>query len=239
MANTSVESGAAAAPKSLVTRFFGVLTSPRDTFASVVAHPTWFGMLAISVISGAILVGGFMFTQVGQDAWLDMMSASRNLTDQQLQTFERIAPYTGYFAIGQMVVFLPIVLLAVAGILFAVFNAALGGQASFKQVFAVVVHAGPVGVIGQLFSMPINYYRGTLTSPANLGAFVPMLSETSFVSHFLGAIDVFLVWQVIVLAIGLGVLFRRRTQPIAISLLSVYVLIAAIVAVFKSRAGGA
>ncbi len=238
MTNTSVESGAPA-PKSLAARFFGVLTSPRDTFAAVAAHPKWFGMLATSVIAGVILVGGFLFTQVGQDAWLDTMTASRTLTDQQLQTFERIAPYTGYFAIGQMIVFLPLMLLAVSGILFAVFNAALGGQASFKQVFAVVVHAGPVGVIGQLFSMPLNYFRGTLTSPANLGAFVPMLSETSFISHFLGAIDVFLVWQVIVLAIGLGVLYRRRTQPIAISLLCVYALIAVVVAAFKSRAGGA
>lgn len=236
MTNTSIASGAPA-PKSLPARFIGILTSPRDTFASVVAHPKWFGMLATCAIAGAVLIGGFMFTQVGQDAWYEAATASRQMTDQQLQAMERIAPYAGYFAIAQMMIGLPLILAVMAGILFAVFNAALGGQASFKQVFAVVVHAGPVGVVAQLFSMPLNYYRGTLTSAANLGALVPMLSDTSFLSHFLGAIDVFLIWQVIVLAIGLGVLYRRRTQPIAISLLGVYAVIALIIAVFKSRGG--
>ena len=39
-------------------------------------------------------------------------------------------------------------------------------------------------------------------------------------------IDLFIVWWVIVLAIGLGVLYRRRTQPIAITLFGVYTVIA-------------
>jgi hypothetical protein len=236
MTNTSIASGAPA-PKSLPARFFGILTSPRDTFASVAAHPKWFGMLATCAIAGAVLVGGFMFTQVGQDAWYEAATASRQRTEQQLQALERIAPYAGYFAIAQMVIGLPLILAVLSGILFAVFNAVLGGEASFKQVFAVVVHAGPVGVVAQLFSMPLNYFRGTLTSAANLGALLPMLSDTSFLSHFLGAIDVFLIWQVIVLAIGLGVLYRRKTQPIAFSLLGVYAVIALIIAVFKSRGG--
>ena len=238
MTNVSVESGAPA-PKSLAARFVGVITSPRDTFAAVAANPKWFGMLALCMIAAAVLVGGFMFTQVGQDAWLDTVTTGRQLSDQQLQTFEKIAPYAGYFALGQTLIFLPVTLLILSGILFAVFNAALGGQASFRQVFAIVVHSGPVGVVGQLFSMPLNYYRGTLTSAANVGALLPMLPENSFAAHFLGAIDVFLVWQLVVLAIGLGVLYRRRTQPIAFSLMGVYVVIALIIAVVKSRAGGA
>jgi hypothetical protein len=239
MTNISVDSGAAPAPKSLPARFFGIIFSPRETYESIVAHPKWFGMLATCVIAGAVLVGGFMFTQVGQDAWLDTVTASRQMTDQQVQAFERMASYAGYFAIGQMLVALPLMLLVMAGILFAVFNAALGGQASFKQVFTVVVHAGPIGVVGQLFSMPLNYARGTLTSAANLGSLLPMLDANSFPAHFLGAIDFFLVWQFIVLAIGLGVLFKRRTQPIAFSLLGLYGVIALIIAVVKSRAGSA
>ena len=40
-------------------------------------------------------------------------------------------------------------------------------------------------------------------------------------------IDLFLVWWVVVLAIGLAVLYRRRTGPVALSLLGAYVGIAA------------
>jgi hypothetical protein len=66
-----------------------------------------------------------------------------------------------------------------------------------------------------------------------------MLSETSFAAHLLGTIDLFLIWYLFILAIGLGVLYRRRTQPIEISLLSLYAVIALAIAVFKSRGGGA
>ena len=39
-------------------------------------------------------------------------------------------------------------------------------------------------------------------------------------------IDLFLIWWVIVLAIGVSVLYRRPTRPIALGFLCVYVVIA-------------
>ena len=35
-------------------------------------------------------------------------------------------------------------------------------------------------------------------------------------------IDLFLIWWLLVLAIGLAVLYRRKTQPIALALYGVY-----------------
>lgn len=244
MNTTATAAGSAPAPKGLLARFIGVIIAPKDTFAAVAASPKWLGMLALCAIAMAILVGGFLATRVGQDAWLSQTIETRAsmgspMNDQQIQAMERMAPYVGYLGAGQMLIGLPIICLVIAGILFAIFNAALGGEASFKQVFSVVVHAGPIGVLSSAFSMPINYSRGTISGAANLGVLLPMLDERTFLSHFLGTIDLFLVWQLVVLAIGLAVLFRRRTQPIAISLLTVYGLIAIVIAVVKSRAGGA
>ena len=86
----------------------------------------------------------------------------------------------------------------------------------------------------------IHYIRpGAAGSVANLGALLPMPPENSFAAHLLGMLDLFLIWYVIVLAIGLAALYRRKTQPIAISLLSFYAVIALAIALFKSRGGGA
>jgi hypothetical protein len=132
---------------------------------------------------------------------------------------------------------MPLMLVVVAGILFAVFNAALGGNAAFKQVFAVVVHAGPIGVLSQLFTVPMNYARGTMTSGTNLYVLVQsFVEENTFVAKLLGMIDIFLVWQLIVLSMGLAVLYRRRTQPIATTLLVLYAVIAVIVAFVRRGA---
>ena len=125
----------------------------------------------------------------------------------------------------------------ISGILFAIFNAALGGNATFKQVFTVVVHAGPIGVLAQLFTVPLNYARGTMTSATNLYVLVQsFVDETTFAGRLLGMIDLFLVWQLIVLSMGLAVLYRRRTQPIATTLLVLYAVIAVIVAFVRRGA---
>jgi len=51
-------------------------------------------------------------------------------------------------------------------------------------------------------------------------------------------VDLFLIWWILALAIGLAVLFRRRTQPIAMSLFAVYAVIALGAAAIMSRLGG-
>jgi hypothetical protein len=238
MANTNVQTGAAPAPKGLVARFIGIITAPRDTYMSVVAHPKWFGMLALVTIGIAVLVGGFLGTKVGQEAWLDAaLSSGREFNEQQMQGMQKMMPFMGYITAVSMLVSWPLILIVISGILYAVFNAAMGGTATFKQVFAVVVHTGPIGLLAQLFTVPLNYFRGTMTSASNLGVLVPMLPEKSFLALLLGMIDLFLVWQLLVLSIGLAVLYRRRTQPIATALLVVYAIIAVIVAFVRRGAG--
>jgi hypothetical protein len=137
-----------------------------------------------------------------------------------------------------MVFAIPVVTLITAGILFAVFNAAMGGRAAFKQLFAVVSHAGVISALGWIFVMPLNYLRESMSSPTNLTALAPGLPEGSFVARLLGTVDLFLIWWVVVLAIGLAVLYRRRTQPIVMSLLAVYAVIALIIAGTMSAMGG-
>jgi hypothetical protein len=222
-------------------RFIGVVTSPKATFESIVAHPKWFGMTALVILATVLLVAGFMMTKTGQDAWLEAATNSPlrgPVPPQQYAAMEKMAPFAGYITAASMLVVIPIYFMVAAGILFAVFNAALGGNASFKQVFTVVVHAGVIGVIGQLFTVPLNYARGTMSSATNLGVLTQaMLPDESFVAHLLGMIDIFIVWQVLVLAIGLGVLYRRRTQPIAISFFVLYAVIAVVVAFIRRGAG--
>ena len=146
-----------------------------------------------------------------------------------------IAPYTT--AAGVLIAS-PIIAAVLAGILFAIFNAAMGGNATYKQVYAVVVHAGAIQTLAQLFTGPLNYFRGTMASATNLGVLLPILPDGSFAAKLAGMIDLFLIWWVFVLAIGLAVLYRRRTQPIAVSLFAVYAAIALIAATIMSRLGG-
>ena len=243
MTDVSTQAGATPARKGLIARFVGVLVSPRETFESVVAHPKWLGMLVLTTAIVAVFTTLPMTTEAGKEAVLEqqvsqMEAFGMQVSDQQYEAMRgqvRFAPYT---TAGGIVVFAPIVALIISGILFAVFNAAMGGNASFKQVLAVVVHAGAISAAGTLFTGPLNYFRGSVSSATNLGVLLPMLDEKSFVGRLLGLTDLFIIWWLLALAIGLGVLYRRRTQPIATALLGVYAIIALGIAAVMSGLGG-
>ena len=242
MNSSAPAAGTVPAPKNLLARFIGVITTPRETFGSVALHPKWFGMLALTTVIIALFTALPMTTEAGRQAAIDqqvtqMQSFGVTMTDQMYEQLEKGSSRMPYTTGISVLIISPIFAVIIAGILFAIFNAALGGEASFKQVFAVLVHAGAVSALGTVFSGVINYFRGTMGSAANLGVLLPMLPENSFLGRLLGMIDIFLIWYIVVLAIGLGVLYRRRTQPIAISLLAVYAVIAIVVALVKSRLG--
>jgi hypothetical protein len=227
---------------SLPARVWGILTSPRETFVDVAARPRWFGMAAVVLIVAAVCTGWFFSTEVGQTAWLDQVAEQARKTGQEMPeaqwaTMEKMASYMGAIYAVSTIVVGPIMWLIVCGLLFAVFNAALGGTATFRQLFAVFVHSTAVTIVQQLFVTPLNFVRESMSSATNLAVFLPMLDESSFLAKFLGTIDLFLVWWVVVLSIGLGVLFKRKTGPIAAGLFIVYGVIAVIVAAFFGRGG--
>jgi hypothetical protein len=179
-----------------------------------------------------------------QDAIIDqqirgMESAGTTVSDEQVANMERvigrfvpIGYAVGIFVLG------PLFGAAVAGIVTGIFSTLMGGNGTFKQVFAVMNHAGVIPALSALFvagllalgARPV----GVRPPGANLGVFLPMLEETSFLAVMLRSIDLFLLWWMVTLAIGLGVLYRRRTGPIATTFIGLYVVVALLIAVFTS-----
>ena len=227
------------ASKSLLARVIGVFTSPRATYADVAARPRWFGVMALATL---IVAGGFfafLSTEVGQLAIVDQQaqvleSFGVKLSDEQQTRMESQAEYARYTTSISQLVAIPVVTAVAAGILLGIFNALLGGDARFKQVYAIVAHSGLINALQTVFSLPIDYVRETMTSPTNLGVFVPFLEENTFLARLLGSIDLFQMWATLSLAIGLGVLYKRRTAPIATTMFIVYFVIVAAVAAIRS-----
>jgi hypothetical protein len=228
----------------LVSRFIGIITSPKATYQAVVAHPRWFGMLALTTVIVTLATVMPLTTQAGQEAALEqqvsqMEAFGLKISDAQYEEMRGrtwMAPYTTGAGI---LVFAPVMAVIVSGVLFVVFNVVMGGGATFKQMFSVVVHAGAISALSSIFTGLINLASGTMrSSAANLGLVLPIADEGTFVSRLLGAIDLFVIWWLLVMAMGLAVLYRRRTQPIAVSLLVVYALIAVCIAAIMSAFGG-
>jgi hypothetical protein len=233
----------------LLARFWGILTAPRATYADVVARPRWFGMVVVVVLVGLIAGTAIMATSVGRTAALDaartqMESFGIKLSaEAEAQMEQAINDMPLWRMMLQSTVTQAIMALLVpvifAGLLFVVFNAMLGGDATFKQLLATIVNASPVQVVGVIVSTPIMYLKESMTGVTNVGVLLPMLDESGFLAKFLGSIDLIRVWWIIVLSIGLSVLYKRKSAPIAATLFVIYGVIAVAWAAFQASRAGA
>jgi len=230
---------------SLPARLVGVLLAPRSTYADVAARPRWLGaFLAVFLVTAAAATT-FISTDVGRNAVLDQQITQseaftgRPMNQQQIDRLETMSKYFVYTTPIFQLVFFAVASLVISGIAFAVFNALLGGDAAFKQVYAIVVHSGVILAALALFTTPLAYARQTLSSATNLAVFFPFLDDASFAARLLGAIDLIYIWWMVSLSIGLGVLYRRRTGPIATTLLVIYLLIGLAIAAIKTATSGA
>jgi len=226
----------------LLARIVGVFFSPENTFRAVVARPRWLGVMAITLVIGAACQYVILSSPELQDAIIDQQVRAMNsqgaASEQQIAGVERfIGMLPVIYAVATFVLG-PLFVAAIAGILVGIFTTLMGGQGTFKQMYAVLTHSGVISTLSGVFSAALVVAGvppvGVRPPGANLGIFVPMLEETSFVYLFLQTLDIFLLWWLVVLAIGIGVLYKRRPGGIATTLIGIYVVIALLVATFAS-----
>ena len=222
-------------PLGLAARFFGILTSPRDTYTAIAAAPRWIGMALLVVLVTMACQMWFQSTDVGRQATLDesvrrVESFGVKVSDQMYEGMRKgiMEPSTvsRVISIVSMLAIPPIIWAVIAGILFLVFGVFTGGSATFKQVYTVVVHSGVVGAVGTVFVTPLNYFRQTLSSATNLGVFLPFLPEGSFFARLAGMVDLFLIWWLAILSIGVAVTYKKKTGGVAMVIFGVYAVIA-------------
>ena len=221
-------------PMGLIARLAAVIFAPYKAFAAVAARPRWFGALAVSLLIIAAGQFWFLSTEIGQQAVLEqqvgaMEALGFEVSDQQYENFERGLPTARYFAVVQLVIVGPIVYAIIAGLILGVFTAIMGGNGTFRQVFAVLVHASFVLAALSIVTLPLNYARESMSSPFSLSALLPMLDAESAGGILLGMLDLQYIWWFVTLGIGVGVMYKRRTGPVITGFLAVYLAIVVVV----------
>lgn len=229
------------AAQGLIARFVGIIASPRATFEGVVRSPRPFGILALVALVTAVAVSAPQFTDRGRQATLDLQVRQTEkltpISDAQYAQMEKMSHYTPVFTLVGPFISFPVFTLIFTAIYWAIFNGILAGTATFKQVTGIVAHSAVITALGAALGAPVQYLQGTMTNvgPFNLGALMPFLPDGSFLANFFGSVGVFTIWGIIVTAIGLAVLYKRKTRNIAITLMAVYFVVVAGIAAFMSR----
>ena len=224
----------AAQPPGLLARIIGVLFSPRETFAAVVARPRWFGAIAVAVVVLGVAQFALLSTDVGKELALDqqvsaMEAFGLTISDEAYAQLEQRMETARYMSPIFTMVAIPLFMTISAGLLHVMFGLIGGGNGTYKQVYAISAHTAIISGLQLLFTTIVTLAAGRAAG-ANLAVFTPTLEDTTFAYKFLSYIDLFYVWSTFLTAVGLGVLYKRRTGPIAMVLFGIYFVIAALIA---------
>ena len=212
-------------PAGVTGRAYGILRFPRQTLASVIARPTWIPLLVLVFAVTAITRIGLMTTRVGQqaltDQWVQRIEAFGGEVDDGLYRTLQTVGERGWQMAGATSVLSGILLpFALAAGLHGLFGR--GSGRTYRQALAVAVSAGVVLALRDLIAAPVNYMREALASPLSVGSFFRMLDESSGAARLLSMIDVFVLWWVVVVAIGTALLYRRSIRSTAATFLGIY-----------------
>jgi hypothetical protein len=212
---------------SLGARLAGVIRRPRVTFEGVAATPRPAPALAVLFFVPFAVFAMLYSTEVGRRALVDQwertaLAFGGDVDDARYAEFQqrsrRGVGYAALTSLGRG----PGLALGLSFVLYSWFTAVRRGTASYDQVLGVVSHAGIILVLRDLVSAPLFYARESVAGATSLVRLVGGLDEASPVARFLAMIDPFVAWWLLVIAIGVGVLYKQQPRRVGLLLVGVY-----------------
>ena len=199
---------------------------------------TWVFILIVMAVCAAALLA----TEVGQQALVDervrvIEGFGGSVDDPTYARLQANPPWWVYFTSGGRLLLTPELTLLMAVVVWVIARAATPAT-TFTQALAIVVHASVVLALGQVIATPIHYVRESLTSPLNLAAILPGMDEGTAPARIFGAIDLFAVWWLVLMAIGLSALTGRATRKYVFWFGAAYLALAAVMAGVIAAVGG-
>jgi hypothetical protein len=133
---------------------------------------------------------------------------------------------------GRLLVTPPVTLAVALGVLALARSDQGRGHApvTFVTALAITVHATVVLALQQVIATPLHYAFESLTNPTNLAGLLRIFDEGSWAARLFGAIDLFGLWWIWLLAVGIAAATGRPARQYIWKLVAVYMGVAAIVA---------
>ena len=209
-------------------RLLGIFISPVETLADVARKPGFVAPL-IAIVLGAIAVTETMLWKIGMERIVRMSieqssRASSMSPDQMDQAVRQGARIGGIFAHIGGIVFPPIVLLIVAGLGLLIVNLIFGAQAKFKTVFSLVCYANLVSLLSSLMAVAMilfgdpDHFNAQNPVPGNVGFFLNPREVSKPLYSLASSADIFTIWLLILIAVGLAEGTGRKVKPLTIFL---------------------
>ena len=223
-------------------RVTGVLLHPRSTMAEVVRHPAFITTWVVVLLAVAFCGGLFLSTPVGGQALVDERvrvteALGSRVDDAAYARLQANPPLSVYLTSGgRLLLTPPVTIVVAAGLL--ILARVDGSGLPFMTALAITVHATVVLALQQIIATPVHYVYESLTSPSTVAGILRVFDEGTWPARLFGTIDVFGLWWMWLLSVGLAAATAKPARRYWWRLVAVYLGVAALVAAVFAVMGG-
>lgn len=220
-------------------RLAAVFFDPARAFADIAARPRWWVPLLISVFVALAFVTAYS-QRIGWERYLERVLEANprieSLTAEQRQLIvERQAGLAATFGYVGAVAGSAVSLVVIAGVLLFAANVILGAAATFRQTFAFTCYGFLPNVLGNLLGILMMFLKHPddfdLENPTalNIGAWLDPQQTPKWLLAAAGSIDLFSIWVLLLLALGLSSTARnvsyRKALAVVVALWFVWIVL--------------
>lgn len=207
-------------------RIWNVFVSPVAAFEAVRYKPKWVLPFIVSLlITGAAM---YILTPIVMEESREKMveqMEKRGVPEEQMDTaVERAAQYQKYSIAPSAVIAGAIFTFILAALWLFVTNVLAGGAARYAHVLGAFVYAGYIGLLGFLIKMPIMLSQKTMNIHFSLATLMAESSRETFLYKLLAKLDLFSIWGMVVLGMGLAVVAGLKPKKVLPWVIILYVL---------------
>ena len=180
-------------------------------------------------------------TEVGYDAAVERIESSSRIADDQKEEIiakmdERMS---GPNYMGWIFSFLgnPIAVFFMALVALIVGNTFMGGSIKYGQLVNITAWAYMVAILEAIVKIPLMLSKWSLEVYTGLGV-LGIGEKGSFINSLFAGIDIFAIWRIVLIAIGMGIIYNKKTKPYIVAMIITWFVLRLIGAGFSSFFGG-
>ena len=230
---------------SILANVINSYTSPSKVFTAVKDYDLKKAIIPLLILAvlGVISFWAIqdLATEAGYDAAIERVENNSRISEEQkAEIYERIdKQMSGPQITGWIFSFFgnPITVLFMALIALLIGNTFMGGSTKYNQLVNITAWAYMINILESLVKIPLMLNKWSLEVFTGLGV-LGIGEKGSFINSLLAGIDIFAIWRVILIAIGMGIIYNKKSKQYLIAMLVAWFILRLIGAGFSSFLGG-
>jgi len=211
-----------------------IFFAPSKYFSALKEKPKWLIPLIVIIIA-SVIASVVVISTFSPEKQLEQLR-ERNLTPEQFEQAQKMigSPVVLISGIVSSIVITPIMFLLIS-LIFNFTLPLLGITSKYLMTFSIVVGSALVTIPQMLIRIILTLVTGSPLVQTSFALFFPMLSKNTYLYRLLSKFDFFTIWQMILLALGLKIIYAISGKKSYYLVFGLWLLFAIITSIFGMR----